>query len=132
MKKFILILFVILSATLFVPAVFAQPPEAEATLTEAGPGAFDLTTFAGIVAVVSLIVTQLAKNIPYIGANTLLKIFCSLAVGTGVTLLAWWLQTADFLNDLTWWQALIEGVLSGGAACGLYDLLKSLLTAKST
>ena len=112
-----------LSFTVFSPVVFAQadPIEVEATTN-----VFDLSTFAGIVACISLIVTQLAKTISAISEKAIFKILTSIVVGVGLTFLAWWLNIAPFLENMLWWQVLIQGILSGGAACGIYDLIKSL------
>ena len=110
----------LVSFTLFTPVVFAQSDPVEAS------NALNLSTFAGIVACVSLIVTQLAKIFTKIGDVTIWKILTSLLVGIALTFLAWWLKWAVFLEDMQWWQVLIQGLLSGGAACGIYDLLKSV------
>ena len=116
MKKLII---VFVMALALAPVVLAQSNPVETS-------AFNLSTFAGIVACVSLIVTQLAKIFTRIGEVTLWKILTSLLVGIALTFLAWWLKWADFLADMLWWQVLIQGLLSGGAACGIYDLLKSI------
>ncbi len=106
------------------PAQTIQPdPEVSSSV-------FDLSTFTGIVAVISLIVTQLAKKIPVISTNTILKILVSVIVGIAASLLSWWLGLADFLTGLLWWQVLIQGLLAGLTACGFYDLFKGVFGKK--
>ncbi|HCC51113.1 MAG TPA: hypothetical protein DEQ30_02915 [Porphyromonadaceae bacterium] len=114
-----------LSFTVLSPVVFAQTDPVE---VELATNTFDLSTFAGIVACISLIVTQLAKTAPAISEKAILKILMSLAIGIGLTFFAWWLNIAPFLGNMIWWQVLIQGILSGGAACGIYDLIKSLFS----
>jgi hypothetical protein len=128
MKKFLILLVMgFLSFTVLAPAVFAQTDPVEAgTATNT----FDLSTFAGIVACISLIVTQLAKTVSAIGERAIFKILTSLLIGIGLTFFAWWLNVAPFLENMLWWQVLIQGVLSGGAACGIYDLIKSLFSKR--
>jgi len=125
MKKIILIMLVGFSIFAISLPVLAQtdPPGSEAV-----SDAINLTTFAGIVACVSLIVTQISKVIPAVASKSIFKILISLAVGIVITFFAWWLSLAAFLDDMLWWQVLIQGVLSGGAASGIYDLIKSLFS----
>jgi hypothetical protein len=124
MKKFLISLVMTsLSFIVFSPVVLAQTNYVE---VEATTNALDLSTFAGIVACISLVVTQLAKVIPVISEKAILKILTSLAIGIALTFFAWWLNIAPFLENMLWWHVLIQGVLSGGAACGIYDLIRSL------
>ena len=88
----------------------------------------NLSTFMGIVAFVSLVVTQLAKLIPVIDINKVLKILTSVLVGILASFASWWFGLAEFLSGLIWWQVLIQGIFSGLVACGAYDLLRSLLS----
>jgi hypothetical protein len=92
--------------------------------------AFDVTTFAGIVAAISVVVTQAAKLIPVIAQKALYKVLCSLLVGIACCFLGWRLGLAGFLDDLTWWQVLLNGVTAGLTASGAYDLLKGLFASK--
>ena len=87
----------------------------------------DFSTFTGIVALISLCVTQASKLIPIISTNTILKIVTSLAVGIGLSFLAWKFQWAIYLDGLEWWQVLLQGTLAGFSACGFYDLIKNLI-----
>lgn len=72
MKKMIL-----LFAMLMPCALFAQ--EVSGTETAGGDFAIDLGTFTGIVALISAIVTQIAKLIPAVASNRLAKIGMSCA-----------------------------------------------------
>jgi small-conductance mechanosensitive channel len=80
---------------------------------------WSISTFMGIVSVISVLVTQIAKQLPVIAVNTLLKIFVSVAVGIAVSLLAWYIGVADFLTGLLWWQVIIQGLIAGFTACGI-------------
>ena len=112
----------LLSLTLLcVTCVFAQ-----ASGVADNPDTVGLTTFAGITALVSLLGTQLAKFVPYIGEHDWCKILCSVGIGILASLLAWGLQLADFMDGYLWWQALLAGVASGLSACGFYDLVKAI------
>lgn len=92
--------------------------------------AIDLSTFTGIVAFVSLAVTQLAKFVPVINSRVIWKILTSVAAGCVSTLISWRMDLAAFLADLAWWQMVIQGVLAGLTACGAYDLIKSAISNK--
>ena len=112
----------LLSFTLLcVTCVFAQ-----ASGVADNPETVGLTTFAGITALVSLLGTQLAKLVPYIGEHDWCKILCSVGIGILASLLAWGLQLAGFMDGYLWWQALLAGVASGLSACGFYDLVKAI------
>lgn len=118
MRRLTLVLsFTLLCAT----CVFAQ-----ASGVADNPETVGLTTFAGITALVSLLGTQLAKLVPYIGEHDWCKILCSVGIGILASLLAWGLQLAGFMDGYLWWQALLAGVASGLSACGLYDLVKAV------
>jgi len=86
----------------------------------------DVSSFAGIVALVSLVVTQGAKLIPFINATTLAKIATSIITGIAITFVAKAFGLAEFLQGLVWWHVLIQGTLAGLSASGIYDLLKSI------
>jgi fluoride ion exporter CrcB/FEX len=122
MKRFLFLLFVI-SALIIGSAtyVYAQEPP-----DDVGASAIDLTTFTGIVAAVSLFVTQLAKIVPVVYEKTWLKIVVSVAVATVASLLAWHFDWAAFLRDKTWWTAVFYGVGAGLTASGAYDLIKAV------
>lgn len=112
----------LLSFTLLcVTCVFAQ-----ASGVADNPDTVGLTTFAGITALVSLLGTQLAKLVPYIGEHDWCKILCSVGIGILASLLAWGLQLPGFMDGYLWWQALLAGVASGLSACGFYDLVKAI------
>lgn len=117
MKKIVLVMSMLM---LFVCGVFAQT---EVTSEEA-KFAIDLSTFAGIVAVISPVVTQIFKLIPAIDGSKIAKIGISVAVGIVVCMLAWVLKISEPLAGLIWWQTLIYGVAAGLSGCGFYDLVK--------
>lgn len=84
----------------------------------------DLSTFGGIVAVISSVVTQIFKLVPSIDGSKIAKIGISVAVGIVVCMLAWVLKISEPLAGLIWWQTLIYGVAAGLSGCGFYDLVK--------
>ena len=86
----------------------------------------DVTTFGGMMAVVTAIVTQFAKLIPYINEHKWAKVLTSLGVGVAATMACWGLQVSDYLTGLIWWQALVAGVAVGISAAGFFDLVKAI------
>ena len=86
----------------------------------------DVTTFTGMMAVVTAIVTQFAKLIPFINEHKWAKVLTSLGVGIAATMACWGLQVSDYLAGLIWWQALVAGVAVGLSSCGFYDVIKAL------
>lgn len=123
MKK---IVFVICLLLMSVAATYAQAVEPEPQGSEF---IIDLGTFAGIVAVVSFLVTQISKLISYINEHRWAKIAISLFVGAGICSACWATGLAPFLSGLTIWQVLIYGVGAGLSGCGLYDIVKPVLDA---
>lgn len=123
MKK---IVFVICLLLMSVAATYAQAVEPEPQGSEF---IVDLGTFAGIVAVVSFLVTQISKLISYINEHRWAKIAISLFVGAGICSACWATGLAPFLSGLTIWQVLIYGVGTGLSGCGLYDIVKPVLDA---
>jgi hypothetical protein len=91
----------------------------------------DLSTFTGIVAFASLVVTQVAKVIPAVDASAVFKILISAAVGVGGSLLSWRFGWAEFLDGQPWWQVLLQGLFIGLTASGAFDLLKGLFGKKT-
>lgn len=86
----------------------------------------DVTTFGGMMAVVTAIVTQFAKLIPYINEHKWAKVLTSLGVGIAATMACWGLQVSDYLTGLIWWQALIAGAAVGMSSAGFFDVIKAL------
>ena len=86
----------------------------------------DVTTFGGMMAVVTAIVTQFAKLIPFINEHKWAKVLTSLGVGIAATMACWGLQVSDYLAGLVWWQALIAGAAVGMSSAGFYDVIKAL------
>ena len=117
MKKIVLVMSMLM---LFVCGAFAQT---EVTSEEA-QFAIDLSTFGGIVGLISSAVTQIFKAFPSIDGSKIAKIGISVGVGIIVCMLAWVLKISEPLAGLIWWQTLIYGVAAGLSGCGFYDLVK--------
>lgn len=117
MKKIVLVMSMLM---LFVCGVFAQTEVSN----EGTQIILDLSTFTGIVTVISSVVTQIFKLIPAIDGSKIAKIGISVAVGIVVCMLAWLLKVSEPLAGLIWWQTLIYGVAAGLSGCGFYDLVK--------
>ena len=117
MKKIDLVMSMLL---LFVCGVFAQTEVSN----EGTQIILDLSTFTGIVTVISSVVTQIFKLIPAIDGSKIAKIGISVGVGIIVCMLAWVLKISEPLAGLIWWQTLIYGVAAGLSGCGFYDLVK--------
>lgn len=117
MKKIVLVMSMLL---FFVCGVFAQTEVSN----EGTQIILDLSTFGGIVTVISSVVTQIFKLIPAIDGSKIAKIGISVAVGIAVCMLAWVLKISEPLAGLIWWQTLIYGVAAGLSGCGFYDLVK--------
>lgn len=86
----------------------------------------DVTTFGGMMALVTMVVTQFSKLIPFINEHKWAKVLTSLGVGIAATMACWGLQVSDYLAGLVWWQALIAGAAVGLSSCGFYDVIKAL------
>lgn len=117
MKKIVLVMSMLL---LFVGGAFAQTEVSN----EETQIILDLSTFGGIVALISSAVTQIFKAFPSIDGSKIAKIGISVAVGIVVCMLAWVLKISEPLAGLIWWQTLIYGVAAGLSGCGFYDLVK--------
>ena len=117
MKKIFLVMSMLL---LFVCGAFAQTEVSN----EGTQIILDLSTFGGIVAVISPVVTQIFKLIPAIDGSKIAKIGISVGVGIIVCMLAWVLKISEPLAGLIWWQTLVYGVAAGLSGCGFYDLVK--------
>lgn len=119
MKKFIFMFMALL--TLAIPALAAEDigiaPASEV---------IDVGSFTGIVALVSMIATQILKVIPAIKENKLAKIGISVAVGIIVCMVCWVLQVSPILISMEWWVALLYGLAAGLSACGFYDIIKAI------
>ena len=99
---------------------------AQETGTENAGTMIDVTTFGGMMALVTMAVTQFAKLIPFIAEHKWAKVLTSLGVGIAATMACWGLQVSDYLMGLLWWQALIAGAAVGLSSCGFYDVIKAL------
>lgn len=117
MKKIVLVMSMLM---LFVCGAFAQTEVSN----EGTQIILDLSTFGGIVAVISSVVTQIFKLVPSIDGSKIAKIGISVAVGIVVCMMAWVLKISEPLAGLIWWQTLIYGVAAGLSGCGFYDLVK--------
>ena len=117
MKKIVLVMSMLM---LFMCGAFAQTEVSN----EGTQIILDLSTFTGIVTVISSVVTQIFKLIPAIDGSKIAKIGISVGVGIIVCMLAWILKVSEPLAGLIWWQTLIYGVAAGLSGCGFYDLVK--------
>lgn len=113
-------MFVFLFMLLCVDRILAET----GVLSEETQFVLDLSTFTGIVAVISSTVTQIFKIAPSINGSKIAKIGISVGVGIAVCMLGWLLQISEPLAGLIWWQVLIYGVAAGLSGCGFYDLVK--------
>lgn len=121
MKKFIFMFMALL--TLAIPALAA---EEDIGIAPAFEVVIDVGSFTGIVALVSMIATQILKVIPAIKENKLAKIGISVAVGIIVCMVCWVLQVSPILISMEWWVALLYGLAAGLSACGFYDIIKAI------
>ncbi len=117
MKKIVLVMSMLL---LFVCGAFAQTEVSN----EGTQIILDLSTFGGIVGLISSAVTQIFKAFPAIDGSRISKIGISVGVGIIVCMLAWVLKISEPLAGLIWWQTLIYGLAAGLSGCGFYDLVK--------
>lgn len=98
----------------------------EVVTPEVGNIVIDLTTFTGIMAVVSMIVTQIVKVIPAIGSKKIYKVLTALAVGVIVCMVSWLLGVSPLLEGQEWWEVMIYGLAVAFSSAGFYDLVKSV------
>ena len=96
------------------------------TPSEASQMLVDVGTFTGLVALTSMIVTQVMKVIPAIDGNRLAKIGISALAGIAVCMAVGALQASPLLDGLVWWQALLYGLAAGLSGCGFYDVIKAI------
>lgn len=120
MKKFIFMFMALL--TLAIPALAAE----DIGIAPASEVVIDVGSFTGIVALVSMIATQILKVIPAIKENKLAKIGISVVVGIIVCMVCWVLQVSPILINMKWWVALLCGLAAGLSACGFYDIIKAI------
>lgn len=121
MKKFIFMFMALL--TLAIPALAAE----DIGIAPASEVVIDVGSFTGIVALVSMIATQILKVIiPAFKENKLAKIGISVAVGIIVCMVCWVLQVSPILISMEWWVALLYGLAAGLSACGFYDIIKAI------
>lgn len=119
MKRFLLVVSALL---LFSVGMIAQNEVGG----EASGIVLDLGTFTGIMAVVSMLVTQVIKAIPAIDSKTIYKILTSVLVGVIVCTVGWFLKIAPPLLDLTILQVLLYGLAVGLSGCGFYDVVRAI------
>lgn len=126
MSGFVLIL---VSILMFPVIAFAQGTE----VSEIGQYVIDLSSFAGVVALIGSIVTQVTKVSSYVSSNKWLQIVLAILIGIALSFASWFLGISPVVEGLIWWQTLVVGVLSGIGSMGLYDLVSmiySLITKK--
>ena len=119
MKKTIfIILFAIIACT-----AFAQSGTDVVTVSGFS---VNLGTFTGIVALVSVLVTEIFKFIPSIKDTKIAKILISVLSGIVICILAWLFHLTPLLEGIQWWQAFIYGLAAGLSGCGFYDIVKAV------
>ncbi len=91
-----------------------------------GTGFADFSTLAAIISVISLIVTQLAKQIPFIDSRKIYKCITALLVSIILCFAIWFLDISDYLRGMTWYMVLFNSLIAGGSAMGLYDIVRGL------
>ena len=127
MKKYLLMMCAMLMA---VVSAFAAEPmlaaQAAGEVSEVSEIVIDLGSFTGIVACISMIVTQILKVVPSISGSKLAKIAISCGVGMVICILAWLLQLTPILAGYQWWGVLIYGLAAGLSGCGFYDVIKAI------
>lgn len=124
LKKLIIMLNMILMFTVGIAAQTAMGLSEEVV----EPGLVtDFASFTGIMALISLVVTQLSKLIPSIKEKKWAKPLVSIAVGILSCLFGWILQISPVLEGLIWYMVILYGVFAGLSACGLYSILKPLI-----
>lgn len=107
-------------------AAMAAPVLTEAVAEEPTGITIDVSTFTGIVALVSMIVTQISKVWKKVDESSLIKRVISAVVGIAVFMICWALQVAPLFEGMVWWWALIYGALAGLSASGFYALIKDI------
>lgn len=122
MKRIVFIIASLLMLSMGAVTLMAQTGDVP---TETG-FVIDLTTFTGIVALISAIVTQLFKLVPKIQGSKLAKIGISAGVGIVVCFAAWGLKISPLLVGSAWWQVLLYGLAAGLSGCGFYDVVKAI------
>lgn len=120
MKKFLLMLVMMLVSLPF----FAQT--GGELVGEGSNIVLDFTTFTGIAAAVSMLVTQLSKVIKGVNESKWLKIVIAFISGIALCAIVKILGIQSPLSELSWGGTLIYGVFAGSTSCGFYDLLKML------
>lgn len=124
LKKLIIMLNMLLMFTVGIAAQTAMSLSEEVV----EPGLVtDFASFTGIMALISLVVTQLSKLIPGISEKKWAKPLVSIAVGILSCLFGWILQISPVLEGLIWYMVILYGVFAGLSACGLYSILKPLI-----
>mgnify|MGYP001109959719 CR=1 FL=1 len=127
LKKLIIMLNMLL---MFTVGIAAQTTIGLSGLSEETiePGlVMDFASFTGIMALISLVVTQLSKLIPGITEKKWAKPLVSIVVGILSCLFGWILQISPVLEGLIWYMVILYGVFAGLSACGLYSILKPLI-----
>jgi hypothetical protein len=88
MRKFVFCFLLLMGALMFVPVV-AQDVIEPVIEQDVGWAGLGLSSFTGIVAIVALVVTQIAKLAPIIESKTVLKILISAVVGVVISFFVW-------------------------------------------
>lgn len=92
-----------------------------------GDVSINVGTFTGIVALISMVATQVAKIVPAVANSKGLKIVISAVLGILICMVLWVLEVETPMAGMEWWQSLIYGLAAGLSGCGLYDLIKAIV-----
>lgn len=120
MKKFLLMMVMMITSL----SLFAQTG-GELVGGDSGI-VLDLTTFTGIAAAVSMLVTQLSKVIKAVNDSKWLKVVIAFVSGIVICMLTKLLGIQSPLLELSWGGAVIYGLFAGSVSAGFYDLLKMI------
>lgn len=87
----------------------------------------DFSTYAGLAAIVGMIITQIGKLIPVIADNKWAKIGCSLVIGIIIAVVVKAISIPSPVTDLDWGMCVVAGILTGSMSCGIYDIVKGII-----
>lgn len=119
------ILFTIVLLTSFASIAYCQDVIVQPELPTNASIMLDFSTFTGLAAIVTTIVTQLAKKIAGL-QKPLYKIGVSILIGIALSFISWYFQLAPFLFELSPLMVAAYGLIIGLSGCGFYDTVKSI------
>lgn len=119
MKRFICFFMMLLALPM---ALLAQDGGSDATGI-----VLDFSTYAGLAAIVGMIITQIGKLVPVIANNKWAKIGCSLVVGIAIAAIVKAVGIPSPVTDLNWGMCIVAGLITGSASAGIYDIVKGII-----